>query len=607
LNTTEQQSGDSSSETRPSRPAAPGVAARFLVDWVLPRWHQVALSLAVAVGLAIATTGYAHVMKFAFNSIGQGSMAALPQVLSGIVLVTVCRGAFLYFHQIVSNRIVLRLGVELQQRAFSHVINADYVRFTRESTGHLVSRLITETGAIMTACQMALNTLIRDAVTAIALVGYMIYLDPLLTAIVLVVYPFTALPIVLISRRLKKVARRMQVEFGEMTSRLSEKLGGARLVKTFRLEEYATAKLNQHFEQIFALRLKAVKTRARLGPILEAFAGLAIAGVIGLASWRISTGISSTGDFMAFMTCLLLAANAMRSAGNFTTGLQDGLSATERLYELLDEKPLVVNRATAKPLAITVGAIDFENISFSYEGRADKEAVKNFTLRVPGGRVAALVGRSGSGKTTVINLVPRLFDVQAGTIRIDGQDLRDVTLESLRDQIAIVSQDITLFDDTISANIALGRLNASDDDIIAAAKAAAAHDFIVAQPQGYKTMIGDSGMRLSGGQRQRLALARAILRDAPILLLDEATSALDTESERLVQDALARFAKDRTTLVIAHRLSTVQRADLICVMDDGRIVETGTHADLIVREGAYAKLCRAQVLLEAPSPSAAIN
>ncbi len=583
------------------------VLMRFIVDWVVPRWRQVALSLAVAVGLALATTGYATVMQFAFNSIGQGSMVALPQVLGGIVLVTVARAAFLYFHQIISNRIVLRLGAELQQVAFSHVIHADYVRFTRESTGHLVSRLVTETGAIMTACQMALNTLIRDAITAICLVCYMIYLDPVLTAIVLVVYPFTALPIFFISRRLKAVARRMQVEFGDMTSRLSEKLGGARLIKTFRLEDYATTKLNQHFEQIFALRLKAVRTRARLGPILEAFAGLAIAGVIGLASWRISSGLSSTGDFMAFMTCLLLAANAMRSAGNFTTGLQDGLSATERMYQLLDEKPLVVNRPSAMPLALRTGTIEFENISFNYEGRTEREAVRNFTLTVPGGRVAALVGRSGSGKTTVINLVPRLFDVQSGTIRIDGQDLRDVTLESLRDQIAIVSQDITLFDDSIRANIALGRLTASEADIIAAAKAAAAHDFIVAQPQGYDTIIGDGGMRLSGGQRQRLALARAILKDAPILLLDEATSALDAESERLVQDALARFAKDRTTLVIAHRLSTVQRADMICVMDDGRIVETGTHADLLAREGPYARLCRGQVLLEAPGPSTAIN
>jgi subfamily B ATP-binding cassette protein MsbA len=292
------------------------------------------------------------------------------------------------------------------------------------------------------------------------------------------------------------------------------------------------------------------------------------------------------------VTALLMAAQPIKALGNLTGRLQEGLAAAESFYGLIDEAPSITDKASAKNLAISDGEISFRNVSFAYDKTSEERAVHEFTLDVPGGSTVALVGRSGAGKSTIINLVPRLFDATEGQILIDGHDVRDVTLKSLRDQIAIVSQDITLFDDTVEANIRLGRLGASETDIVEAAKAAAAHDFIMALPDGYKTIIGDRGSRLSGGQRQRVALARAILKDAPILLLDEATSALDNESEQLVQEALAKFTRTRTTLVIAHRLSTVQNADIICVMDGGRIVERGRHSDLIARNGSYARLSR---------------
>ena len=415
-----------------------------------------------------------------------------------------------------------------------------------------------------------------------------------LALIVLCVYPVAAWPIMRIGQKLRRVAKRTQSELGGMTSSLTESLSSVRLIKSFRLEGYAAKRTNQSFDEVFRLRMKAVRSRAAMDPLLEVLGGLAIAGVLALAGYRIASGISTVGDFMGFLTALALAAQPMRAFGNLNAKLQEGLAAVQRVFELLDEKPAIVDVPGAQPLKIGRGEIRFDDVTFAYED--DEPAVRDVTLDVAGGTTVALVGRSGAGKTTVLNLVPRFFEPQRGRILIDGQDIRGVTIASLRDSISIVSQDITLFNDTVRANILLGRLGASETEVIAAAEAAAALDFIGELPNGFDTIIGDRGMRLSGGQRQRIALARAILKDAPILLLDEATSALDTQSERLVQEALARFSKDRTTLVIAHRLSTIQDADMICVMEDGRIVETGPHAALVARDGVYAQLSRLQVL-----------
>lgn len=566
---------------------------RFMADWVWPRWKELAWTLVLTACLAAATGGYPAVIKLSFDTLMKGAAGdhgLLPLVLAAIIGITAFRSLFLYLQSVATNHLVLRMTTDLQQKTFAHLIAADFARLSRETPGRLVSKLTNDITFIQTAVTAAMNSAVRDTLTVVALLISMLYLDWKMTLVVLSVYPLAAFPVALISRRLRRVAKQTQDQLGDMTSLLSENLSGARLIKSFRLEDYASRKLDKSFEEVFRLKLKAVKTRARLDPMLEALGGLAIAGVIAFAYLRISNGISTVGDFMGFVTALLMAAQPVRALGNLSGRIQEGLSAIESVYELLDEKPSIVDRPGAKPLDITSGAIAFRAVGFAYDAGGKHRAVTDFALEVPGGKTVALVGRSGAGKSTIINLVPRLFDVTDGAILIDGQDTRDVLLASLRDQISIVSQDITLFDDTIAANIALGKLGASEAEIRAAAEAAAAHDFIMAQPQGYQTLIGDRGGRLSGGQKQRLALARAILKDAPILLLDEATSALDTESEQLVQDALARFTKNRTTLVIAHRLSTVQRADLICVMEDGRIIERGAHKDLLARNGAYARL-----------------
>lgn len=571
---------------------------RFVQDWIVPRWRQMLWALLLMTCLAAVTGGYPMIIKASFDTLMADDGANLLIVLGAIITITMLRSIFLYLQTVATQRIVTRMSTDIQKDAFTHLINADFARMTRETPGRLLSRLTNDINFLQQAVQASLNTAVRDTLMVIALVASMIYLDPLMSLFVLGVYPIAALPIAVISERLRKVAKRTQTELGDMTSLLAENLGASRLIKTYRLEDYASERVHGSFEQVFNLKMKAVRNRARLDPVLEALGGFAVAGVIAFAYWRIASGISTVGDFMGFVTALLMAAQPIRALGNLTGRIQEGLAAAERLYGLLDEKPSIVDAPDAKSLAITTGTISFEDVSFGYEQSSEQRAIEDFTLKVRGGTTVALVGRSGAGKSTVINLVPRLFDVTQGQISIDGQDIRSVTLQSLRSSIALVSQDITMFDDTIRANIALGRLDASEDEIISAARDAAAHEFILAQPNGYDTMIGASGLRLSGGQRQRIALARAILKDAPILLLDEATSALDTQSEQLVQTALARFTENRTTLVIAHRLSTVQNADLICVMEDGRIIETGRHSDLISREGPYAQLAQAQLMSE---------
>ncbi len=559
---------------------------------------QLALAL-ILIALLSATAGaYPVIIKYSYDTLSKGDTSFLWVILAVIVAVTSLKGVFDYLQSVLTSRISINLGLDMQKRLFAHMLHADFARLLREPPGQLLSRIGNDLGGIQTAIMAVFTIAIRDVMTVCALAISMFYLDWVMTLAVLLFYPLAVIPIASIGRVIRKNAYRTAQQTGNSTSVLVEHLSSPRLIKTFRLENYAIARMNDEFDRVNRLRLKTVRIRSSLNPILEAFGGIAVAAVIGLAAYRINYGNKTVGDFTGFVSALLMAAQPVRSFGNLNSKLQEGLASAERFYEVLNEIPALVSAPGAKPIGNVQGAIEFENVHFSY---SDDEcaAVRNFSLSVRPNTTVALVGRSGAGKSTIFNLVPRLYDPQRGAIRIDGHDIKTVTVESLRDAMALVSQDISLFDDTIEANIALGRLNATKEEIVAAAGAAAAHEFIEKLPQGYRTMIGDRGVRLSGGQRQRIALARAILRNAPILLLDEATSALDAESERLVQQALAAFSQSRTTLVIAHRLSTVKNADTICVMEDGEIVETGTHAQLLAQNGIYAQLCRSQTLLPA--------
>lgn len=562
---------------------------RLLRENVKPYMGRIWLSVVCMIVVAAASGLSAYIMKHVVDDVfvNRNEAMLIPITLI-VVAIMVVQGAGAYFQTLLQSWVGMRITTNLQIRLFEHLMRMDLAFFHSTSSGRLVSRFTTDIGLLRSIVSTTLINLGRDGLSVIFLVGNMYYMDWRLAIIATVVFPLAIQPIRKISRRMRKVTVSTQEKMGELITILDQSFQGIRMVKAYGMEEYEKKRIMRLVEEMFVIVYKAVRVRALSSPIMEALGGISIGLIIFYGGHRVIAGETTAGAFFSFITALLMAYRPLKSLANINVGIQEGLAGAERLYTLFDVEPTLKQPDDAKLFVPGKGEVRFENVNFSYDDK--KMALNNFSMIVPGGRKIALVGASGGGKSTVLNLVMRYYDPQTGSVLVDGQDVRTTDLASLRANIALVSQEVALFDDTIRANIAFGKLDATDAEIEQAARNAAAHDFVMDLPDGYNTFVGERGVKLSGGQRQRLSIARAMLKDAPILLLDEATSALDTESERQVQAALEVLMEGRTTIVVAHRLSTIIDSDHIFVIDNGKIAEGGSHSDLLMQNGKYARL-----------------
>jgi len=543
--------------------------------------------------VAGATAGQIYLVQPAFDELfTTGDSIWIWAVPLGFAVAGLLTGLGNMTQSMLMQRLGLRIVQKMQQQMFSTILRADLSYLQDEGTSRQLSRFTTDMYLLRDVVVKAFTGIGRDTLKIIFLAGLMVYQNWQMAMAALIFFPLCVYPIVRIGKLLRKITTNSLTEQGLMTSVVDDALKGARHVKAYNMYAYEEDRAGRSFEAVFRLAFKSARTRTLSYPVLDGLVGVCMAMVLFWGAMQIKSGDLTVGAFMSFFAAALAAYQPARGLANMNATLQEGLAAARRCFAIIDYRPTVVDSPAATVLDTVSGEVTFENVTFGYN--AEEPVLHEVTIQAKAGETVAFVGPSGGGKSTLLNLVPRFYDADDGRIAIDGHPVQQVTLESLRQQIGIVSQETALFNDTIRANIAYGKPDADQADIEAAAKAAAAHDFIMELPDGYDTEVGEHGQRLSGGQRQRVAIARAMIKNAPILLLDEATSALDTESERMVQDALGRLMKNRTTLVIAHRLSTVVHSDRIYVISQGRVLDSGTHAELLARGGLYAQLCKAQ-------------
>jgi subfamily B ATP-binding cassette protein MsbA len=481
---------------------------------------------------------------------------------------------------------------DMRVKVFEHIHLQSLSFFHKTPTGELISRVISDINLMQVAITTVVVGLLRDFLQVIFLLIVIFYMNWKLALLSIVFIPAAAIPIVKFGRAFRRIGTKMQEETAEVSNIMHESITGAPVVKAFTMEQYESKRFSSQVRELFETIMENAKYRRIQHPLMEVIGGIGMALIIWFGGKEVIAGNSTPGTFFAFLAALVMIYEPIKAVSKINPTVQQGLAASVRVFGLLDQKPEIISKPDASVLTPFQDTIVLQELQFSYDGK--NPVLKDINLTVPAGEILAIVGPSGSGKSTLASLIPRFFDIEKGSLLIDGVDIRDITIKSLRDQIAIVTQQTILFNDTIRDNISYGDQNKSEKDIRKAADAAYALNFIDALPEGFDTVIGESGIRLSGGERQRLSIARAILKNAPILVLDEATSSLDTESEREVQKALENLMKDRTTFVIAHRLSTIKNADRIIVIKDGRIVEEGSHDDLLSLEGEYETLYNMQ-------------
>lgn len=558
-----------------------------LLQLAKPHAAKFMLAMFCMLVVGATTSALAFLVKPALDEIFLKKNADMLVLMPiAVIVIYIVKGVCSYTQTILMSFIGQRVVADLRNKLYQQIQMQSLSFFTKHPTGILMSRITNDVGAVQGAVSEAVTSLLKDSFTLICLVFVIFYRDWQLGIIAMFVFPLAVYPIAKFGKKMRSIATRTQVTVGSLTTLLQETISGTRIVKAFSMEEYENQRFAKENENLFKLALKSVSVSAVSSPFMEFLGGIGIATIIFYGGYQVIKGISTPGTFFSFLTALIMLYEPVKRLTNVNNTIQQGIAGAQRVFSIIDIVPDIRNHSNAIALPKISKGIDIQNVTFSYE---ETPVLRNINLTIRAGEVVAFVGMSGGGKTTLVNLIPRFYDIKEGRILIDGHDIRDVTIESLRGQIGIVTQQTILFNDTVRNNIAYGNIEKTEGKIIEAAKAANAHDFITNLPNGYDTFIGEQGAKLSGGERQRISIARALLKDAPILILDEATSSLDTEAEIEVQDALEKLMQGRTTLIIAHRLSTIRNAHRIIVLANGEIVEEGTHESLMEKKGEYFK------------------